>query len=124
MKRVLLVTIALGAALVAGVGCGGGEGGEGGGGESATSQPRTKAIRIEDFLYKPSPAVVRAGTRVSIENADGAPHTLTDRGAQRRFDSGTIRGGTAGAVTVATPGTYTYFCEFHPTMRGELRVAE
>lgn len=67
-------------------------------------------------------ATVKVGKEVSVPNADDAPHTLTDGSATRAFDSGTIKGGRTGSVSFKKPGTYAYFCEFHPYMKGKVTV--
>jgi len=65
-----------------------------------------------------------AGQRISVSNADDAPHTITDARSGKAFNSGTIKGKASGAVTFAEPGTYTYICEFHPFMKGEITVTK
>ncbi|MGH2918537.1 MAG: cupredoxin domain-containing protein [Solirubrobacteraceae bacterium] len=120
MQRTLLPA-ALGLALALVAGCG--DDSPMTSGAPSASKPTT-AIRISNFLYEPDPSVVKAGTKISVSNADGAPHTLTDKGADRTFDSGTIKGGRTGTVTFTQPGTYAYFCEFHPTMAGKVTVTE
>jgi plastocyanin len=85
----------------------------------------TDTIRIVDFVYDPSPASVRAGQRISIANADAAPHTITDGASgDKAFDSGTIKGKASGSLTIDEPGTYSYICEFHPFMKGEITVTK
>jgi plastocyanin len=113
MRHALITAALLGALLLAG--CGGDD-------MPAAAAPGTGTIAIADFLYSPSPATVQAGTKVAISNADAAPHTLTDRAPGRAFDSGTIKGNATGSVTFASPGTYAYFCEFHPYMKGTVTV--
>jgi len=88
----------------------------------AATGAATTSIDIKDFVYSPTPATVKAGEKVSISNTDSAPHTLTDRAKGRGFDSGTIKGGETGAVTFTKAGSYTYFCEFHPYMKGTVTV--
>jgi plastocyanin len=88
----------------------------------AAAAPTTTSIAIKDFKYSPTPATVKVGAKVSVANADRAPHTLTDRATGRAFDSGTIKTGATGSVTFSKPGTYSYFCEFHPYMRGSVTV--
>jgi len=89
---------------------------------TAVAPDATNAIRIVDFVYEPSPARVRVGRRISIPNADAAPHTITDAGAGRAFDSGTIKGRATGSLTIDEPGSYRYVCEFHPFMKGQITV--
>ncbi len=121
MRHAILAAL-LGTALLAGCG----DDDSGGAGmttkaESAAAE-RTDTIRIVDFTYDPSPASVEAGQRITIPNADAAPHTLTDAASARAFDSGTIKGKTTGSITFAKAGTYSYVCEFHPFMKGEITV--
>ena len=113
----------IGAALVAALAIGS-LGGCGDDDRAATPQApgsakATDTIKIVDFVYDPTPATVKAGQKISIPNADDAPHTITDDGSGKAFDSGTIKGKATGALTIAKPGTYTYICEFHPFMKGE-----
>lgn len=117
-KALLCVTLGTAVALLAG--CGGDDGAK----KPAESRSRaaTTTIRISNFAYKPDRAVVEAGTKIAISNADEAAHTLTDKGAARTFDSGTIKGKRSGMVTFSKAGTYAYFCEFHPTMAGSVTV--
>lgn len=96
--------------------------GDGGGGSGSGSAPTADTIRIADFKYSPPTATVKAGTPITVVNADDAPHTLTDRSSPRAFDSGTIKGGRSGTVTFTKAGTYDYFCEFHPYMKGKVTV--
>jgi plastocyanin len=101
-------------------------GGDDGGAKPSKSNARAvvTTIKIADFVYDPSPATVKAGQKISIPNADDAPHTITDGGSGKAFDSGTIKGKATGSLTIGTPGTYKYICEFHPFMKGELTVTK
>ncbi len=90
--------------------------------DAPAAQAPTTKIAIKAFKYAPTPATVKAGTTIAISNADSAPHTLTDRATTRAFDSGTIKGAATGSVRFSKPGTYAYFCEFHPYMRGSVTV--
>lgn len=122
MKKTLILAT-IGATLLAG--CGSGDGDKQGGTSAAPAKATaTTKIKISNFLYEPNPSVVKTGTKVSVTNADDAPHTLTDKGTSRTFDSGTVKGGEDGTVTFSKPGTYAYFCEFHPTMAGKVTVTE
>ncbi len=118
MRRHALLATLVGAALLAG--CGGGSDDDD---KAATpAAAPTDTIRIADFLYEPDPATVKAGTKITVSNADSAPHTVTMQGDARSFDSGTIRGMQSGSVTFTKPGTFKYFCEFHATMKGTVTV--
>lgn len=92
--------------------------------ESAPSGKTAKSekVQIAEFTYEPDPVVVQAGGKVIWQNEDSAPHTATaDDGS---FDTGTIENGKLGSATFKEPGTFTYFCEIHPTMHGTVEVVE
>jgi plastocyanin len=125
--RHTILAVLLGAALLAG--CGGDDDGRAAAKSTSTAAAgagdSTDTIKIVDFVYDPSPASVRAGQRISIANADAAPHTITDGASgDKAFDSGTIKGKASGSLTIDEPGTYSYICEFHPFMKGEITVTK
>lgn len=87
-------------------------------GEAAKSEK----VEIVEFTYQPDPVVVQVGGKVIWQNQDTAPHTATaDDGS---FDTGTIEKGKLGSATFKEAGTFTYFCEIHPTMHGTVEVVE
>jgi plastocyanin len=120
----MILTALVGAALLAG--CGGGDdaGQDSGATAPAKAATATDSIEIKDFLFDPDPATVKVGTKVSVSNADSAPHTLTEEGGKPSFDSGTIKGNQSGSVTFEETGTFKYFCEFHATMKGTVTVVQ
>lgn len=129
MRHAILAALLSAAALLAG--CGGDDGtavpaGATNPTTTTTAAPakQTDTIKIVDFVYDPAPATVQAGQRISIPNADAAPHTLTDIGSGKVFDSGTIKGKATGSLTIDKPGTYSYICEFHPFMKGQITVSK
>lgn len=92
--------------------------------EPAPSGEAAKAekVSIVEFTYEPDPVVVQAGGKVTWQNEDAAPHTATaDDGS---WDTGTIEQGKIGSETFKDAGTFAYFCEIHPTMRGTVEVVE
>jgi len=98
-------------------------------GESTESEPapsgeaqKSEKVQIVEFTYEPDPVVVQVGGKVTWQNEDTAPHTATaDDGS---FDTGIIEKGKLGSATFKEPGTFTYFCEVHPTMHGTVEVVE
>jgi plastocyanin len=81
---------------------------------------RSVKVEIVDFAYDPDPVRVQTGGKVIWQNMDSAPHTATaDDGS---FDTGRIEHGKLKSETFKQPGTYTYFCEVHPTMHGTVEV--
>jgi plastocyanin len=108
----------------------------GGGGDSTSSEAesapteteaggkleRSPKVEIVNFAYGPDPVRVQAGGKVIWQNMDAAPHTATaDDGS---FDTGTLEQGKLKSETFKEPGTYTYYCEIHPTMHGTVEVVE
>jgi plastocyanin len=104
-------------------------GGEAGEKEAGASEPapsgeaqRSEKVEIVEFTYEPDPVVVAAGGKVIWQNEDTAPHTATaDDGS---FDTGTLEKGKLKSETFKEPGTFTYFCQIHPTMHGTVEVVE
>ena len=85
----------------------------------STILPNT--VVIKNFAFGPATMVVAPGTKISVENDDRAPHTVT--AVNKSFDTGTISGGQRGEFTAPnTPGTYPYVCTIHPSMTGTLIV--
>lgn len=82
--------------------------------------PASAAIQIADFSFG-QPRTVRAGAVVQVSNADAEAHTLTaEDGA---FDTGSVDEGTVVSFTApAVPGTYSFYCDIHPSMTGSLVV--
>ncbi len=142
-----LVLVVLGLALA---GCGDDDdsGGDGSGGEATATAPeggapepegdatqqganapapsgdavRAGKVEIVEFTYEPDPVTIEAGGKVIWINRDSAPHTATaDDGS---FDTGTLEEGKLGSESFKDAGSYPYFCEIHPDMRGTVEVVE
>ncbi len=78
------------------------------------------AISIEGFAFSGATAAA-PGSTLEVTNLDGAAHTLTS--TDDAFNTGSLDGGAATAIVLPTaPGTYAYFCAFHPSMTGEIVV--
>ncbi|MDH3681447.1 MAG: cupredoxin domain-containing protein, partial [Acidimicrobiia bacterium] len=78
---------------------------------------------ITDFEL-PNVTVDRPGT-FRFFNADGEAHTVTagsPTDPSDLFDTGVIAGNDANEISISEPGTYSYFCEIHPTMQGTITV--
>ena len=88
--------------------------------QSSAAKRRTHIIAIRGMNYLPPNLVVNAGDTVVWKNEDMLPHTATD--PAKSFDSGTIAAGASWSYVVNKKGTYSYYCTFHPTMKGRLIV--
>ena len=100
--------------------------GEGNAGTSAPAPSgdagRSEKVSIVEFVYEPDPVTIEEGGKVIWVNRDAAPHTATaDDGS---FDTGTIEQDKLKSESFKQPGTYAYFCEIHPDMRGTVEVVE
>jgi plastocyanin len=80
-------------------------------------------VDIKGFVYMPDPVTVPAGASVAWTNLDNAPHTSTGIGdAILALDSGAIVFGQTFTQQFDTPGTYPYYCVYHPNMLGTVIV--
>jgi plastocyanin len=116
MKRVLVLLTALTLAVTA---CSSDDGGSdttaagsGGGGE--------ETVEIADLAFSPDTLTVAVGTTVTWENSDSLPHTSTSE--DEVWTSGTLGSGDEFSVNFEQAGTFSYFCEIHPSMIGSVVV--
>ena len=80
-------------------------------------------IAIKNFTFSPSNITIRAGTTVTWLNQDEAVHQIdSDSKAQVAFVSDSLPHGASFPFTFTQPGTYTYHCTYHPTMKGTIVV--
>lgn len=92
--------------------------------EAAPSGEAKKSEKVDiiEFTYQPDPVMVQTGGKVIWQNQDAAPHTAT--ADDESWDTGTIEKGKIGSETFKETGTFAYFCEIHPDMRGTVEVVE
>lgn len=78
-------------------------------------------VAIKDFAFSPDSVTIKVGESVTWTNEDSAPHTATgnDRDV---LQSGKLDQGQTFTQKFDTAGTYDYFCEFHPNMKGVVIV--
>ncbi len=91
----------------------------------AASAAPAPAVDIRVFQFQPDAVEVRAGTAITWTNRDEIEHTVTSGDPEHRggrFDVRLPGRGTTRMVTFSEPGVYPYFCDRHPSMRGEIRV--
>jgi plastocyanin len=78
------------------------------------------SVQIANFNFAPVAISVPVGTTVTWTNADVEQHTVTAR--DKSFDSDVIANEKVFSFTFAKAGTYSYFCQIHPNMVGEVVV--
>ena len=94
-------------------------------GSASTAVVGDTTVTIQTFGFRPRALEVRAGTRVTWLNQDDIEHTVTSGSPESRddrFASVLSAKGTKYSVTFTKAGSYTYFCDRHPFMRGEVHV--
>jgi plastocyanin len=74
----------------------------------------------QQWGYEPKETTIDAGQAVTITNSGRTSHTATASSGE--FDTGLIKGGASATVHFDTPGTYTFFCQPHPWMKGTILV--
>jgi plastocyanin len=95
-------------------------------GESLSPQTQLGSnVTIKLFQYQPGRIEVIAGTTVTWMNEDEIFHTVTaaEPGTKGGGFDATLDGkGKSFSFTFSQPGIYTYYCERHEHMRGEIEV--
>ena len=86
----------------------------------ATAQT-THTVTIKGFAFEPANLAIAVGDSVTFTNEDGAPHTATaDNGA---FDTDRLDRGQSATLTFGSAGSFSYFCAFHPNMKGSIEIS-
>jgi plastocyanin len=79
----------------------------------------TRDVTLYDTYYSPSLLAVPSGTLVRWKNRGRHHHTVTFAGS----DSGDIAPGDEYSAYLTIPGTYYYYCRYHPRwMQGTITV--
>jgi len=74
-------------------------------------------INIEKMVYLPPTVTVKVGDTIEWSNGDFLAHTATDRA--KTFDLNLPPGKTARLV-IGKAGTISYYCRYHPNMKGSI----
>ena len=86
--------------------------------EEEASTDEAAEVEIRNYVFDEKTITVEAGTTVVWENYDSAPHTVTGDG----LDSGKMSSGDTYEYTFTEPGTYEYYCAYHPSMTATVIV--
>jgi len=103
-------------AALAVAGCGGGQ-------DSTSAASRSPTVNISDYTYGPKTLTIPAGSEVTFENEDTTAHTATSK-QSGAFDTDSIAPGKSATITFGEPGTFVYYCLFHPFMKGTVKVEQ
>ena len=93
--------------------------------ESGAAGQAEVQVQMINTTFDPKEITVKAGTKVTWVNNDSTSHTVTSgtRGnPSGLFDSGNIPAGGTFSFVFNTPGTYNYYCTYHPGMDGTVIV--
>lgn len=83
-------------------------------------RPNSARITVKLFQYQPARTQVEAGTTVTWINEDEIYHSVT---AEKDSFGAPLEGkGKSFSMTFDRPGLYSYFCDRHEHMRGEIEV--
>lgn len=87
------------------------------------NQPTAVAnnITIQNFAFNPATLTVKAGTTVTWNNQDSAPHQLTSSDLSD-LSSNALSNGDTYSYTFNQKGTFNYNCKIHPSMTGQIIV--
>jgi len=80
--------------------------------------------------YDPDELKVKKGDKITVNNADTMPHTVTngesgsDPNSGKLFDTSIINGGDSAEIdtTAVDAGEHPYYCMVHPYMTGTLTI--
>ena len=76
-------------------------------------------VKISDLAFTPAEITVRAGDIVEWLNDDFIDHTTTATVGDWDI---TILTGKSAQLQLTRAGMFDYFCRFHPSMTGKIRV--
>jgi plastocyanin len=91
--------------------------------DPAASAAGDTTVSVSGFAFRPQVVRILAGESVTWRvGNDPEQHTVTPRRAGAFRDSGALFSGQAHRVAFPGPGTFAYFCRFHPFMEGSVIV--
>ena len=79
-------------------------------------------VTIANFAFSPTPLTVAPGTKVTWNNKDEEPHTVTSADGGHTFKSPALDTDDKFSFTFNKAGTYKYFCSIHRQMVGTIIV--
>lgn len=77
-------------------------------------------VQIAGMAFSPALVTIESGGSVTWDQSAAMPHTVT--AADGGFSSKRMTAGNSYTRVFDEPGTYTYYCSVHPSMRGEIVV--
>jgi plastocyanin len=87
---------------------------------NTTNISQTSSVTIKNMAFSPTLITTSIGQTITFTNNDSVPHTAT--ATDKSFDSGSIAPGATFNKTFNSAGSFSYYCSFHPTMKGKVIV--
>jgi plastocyanin len=87
---------------------------------TAATTTAATTVHIKNFQYVPPAITVHAGERITFVNDDDEAHTVTAN--DKSFDSAGLDTNDKWQHVFSKAGTYRYFCQMHPYMKGTVTV--
>jgi plastocyanin len=75
-------------------------------------------VSMQSLQFSPATVEIKIGDTLEWKNDDLVPHTATSA----QFNSGIMAAGTTWRHTFAERGNFPYICNFHPQMKGVVKV--
>ena len=119
MRKPRLFAVVAAAFLVA-AGCGSDEGGD-----TGAAVENTVNVAAFDFYFDPTSLNVDVGAEVTIDftNSGSVAHSWTSTDLDAEVEAGAGEESSVTFVAPAEPGSYDYFCEYHPDqMQGTISI--
>ena len=83
-------------------------------------EPTEIVVKIIDFMFDQSDISIYKNSTITWINYDSSSHTASS--LENKFDSGYLNNNQHYSFKFLDAGIYTYRCNLHPSMRGEIRV--
>ncbi len=84
------------------------------------AEPVVHAVAIKSFTFEPALVQAHVGDRIRWTNHDLAAHTAT--AVDFGWDTEQISKGDTGEIPVTENMETSYFCAFHPHMKGRIQI--
>jgi plastocyanin len=88
---------------------------------SGSVAPASAHVTIQDVKYSPQTIEIKKGETIAWDNKDLTPHTVTSEGGGE-LNSGSIEVDASWSHTFSQTGTFSYYCDYHPEMKGTVVV--
>ncbi|MGC3937952.1 plastocyanin/azurin family copper-binding protein [Roseobacter sp. EG26] len=88
---------------------------------NADTGPKIHHVRIKSFKFEPAHITVSIGDTIRWTNEDVAPHTAT--AIEAGWDTKQLLKGESAEIIVTDAVETSYYCTFHPHMKGRFEIA-